>query len=632
MPTMAEVRQKYPQYSDMSDADLAGALHKKYYSDMPFEEFSQKIGMGAEEHAAASTVFGRMKASNELVAHATTGLAGGLAGGLGYLGTLVGTLGNTGAAQAVQQGIQEKLTYQPRTPLGQTYANRYASAAQWLGQKEGEFAGENVAELTGSPLLGAGANVGANVLTGVLTGGAATAGVRGAVRAGSRKLPVLSNAPTSVGAAASAPQSSALASASPVLQQAVTRLASRGKNVNRDVLARHMDADTLPVPVKLTRGQATQDPIIVSQERNMRAADEAYARTFNEQNKGLIDNVTALRDEAGPNVFSTNPVEHGDTLIAAYRAQDAVAEARISALYKQLRDESGGGAPVDAKALLQKATDKLHERLLFDDAPASVMSTLNRLSESRNMTFENFESLRTNLATIQRTATDGNARAAAGVIRGAMEELPLFPGSGAARLKPIADAARKAHRERAAALEADPAYEAAVNGTVSPDRFVGRFIINASRDEVATMRANLAQNTAASETMGVAAIDYLRTQAGVDGMGNGVFSQARFNKSLEGLSPKIRDLVSARVAENLEKLGRVSRYIQAQPAGSFVNNSNTLTAAMGKGALRTAEGVANVAAGGIPIGSAARALIERGTRGRQVRKSMEPGAGLDYIN
>jgi hypothetical protein len=51
MPTIAEVRQKYPQYSDMSDTDLAGALHKKFYSDMPQEEFNKKIGLAAEKPA-----------------------------------------------------------------------------------------------------------------------------------------------------------------------------------------------------------------------------------------------------------------------------------------------------------------------------------------------------------------------------------------------------------------------------------------------------------------------------------------------------------------------------------------------------------------------------------------------------
>lgn len=47
MPTIAEVRQQYPQYKDMSDADLATALHSKFYSDMPKEEFVKKIGLEA---------------------------------------------------------------------------------------------------------------------------------------------------------------------------------------------------------------------------------------------------------------------------------------------------------------------------------------------------------------------------------------------------------------------------------------------------------------------------------------------------------------------------------------------------------------------------------------------------------
>lgn len=43
--TIADVRQKYPQYGDMTDEQLAKALHNKYYSDMPYESFAKKIGL-----------------------------------------------------------------------------------------------------------------------------------------------------------------------------------------------------------------------------------------------------------------------------------------------------------------------------------------------------------------------------------------------------------------------------------------------------------------------------------------------------------------------------------------------------------------------------------------------------------
>lgn len=47
MPTIAEIRSKYPQYSDMSDAALADALYSKFYSDMPRDAFNAKVGFSA---------------------------------------------------------------------------------------------------------------------------------------------------------------------------------------------------------------------------------------------------------------------------------------------------------------------------------------------------------------------------------------------------------------------------------------------------------------------------------------------------------------------------------------------------------------------------------------------------------
>lgn len=47
MPTtsIAEIRQKYPQYSHISDTQLADALHKKHYSHLPKADFYQRVGL-----------------------------------------------------------------------------------------------------------------------------------------------------------------------------------------------------------------------------------------------------------------------------------------------------------------------------------------------------------------------------------------------------------------------------------------------------------------------------------------------------------------------------------------------------------------------------------------------------------
>ena len=42
--TLAEFRKRYPQYNDVPDGELAERLHRKYYFEMSFEEFAQRIG------------------------------------------------------------------------------------------------------------------------------------------------------------------------------------------------------------------------------------------------------------------------------------------------------------------------------------------------------------------------------------------------------------------------------------------------------------------------------------------------------------------------------------------------------------------------------------------------------------
>jgi hypothetical protein len=46
---LAEFRQKYPQYDDMSDAALADALYSRFYSDMTREQFNAKVGLTDEQ-------------------------------------------------------------------------------------------------------------------------------------------------------------------------------------------------------------------------------------------------------------------------------------------------------------------------------------------------------------------------------------------------------------------------------------------------------------------------------------------------------------------------------------------------------------------------------------------------------
>lgn len=60
MATIAEIRQKFPQYSDISDGVLVRGLHKKFYSDMPYEKF-----LGSIDFTGSSVDPGKVKNPTE---------------------------------------------------------------------------------------------------------------------------------------------------------------------------------------------------------------------------------------------------------------------------------------------------------------------------------------------------------------------------------------------------------------------------------------------------------------------------------------------------------------------------------------------------------------------------------------
>jgi hypothetical protein len=435
--------------------------------------------------------------------------------------------------------------------------------------------------------------------------------------------------PQSQGAAAAAPR---VGQTTPELQQAIVKAAQQnGGAVNPDALARHVEADTLPVPIKLTEGQALQDPVRISAEQNMRGqANGALAQRFNEQNGGLIQNIQAIRDDVGPQVFTANPVEHGDALIKAYQDKDAAARADITAKYKALADANGGNIPLDGKSFLQASQATLDQQMKTEFLPSTVQSTLSKLGKGP-MTFSNFENLRTTLAAEARKAAragDGNAEGAISIVRDQLENMPI--ASQATGVKALADQARGTAKARFDALSADPAYKAAVNESVPPDRFVQKFVVGGTRDNVALMRQNLSGDPVAQQTMGVAAVDHLRRSANIDDMGNGNFSQANYNKQLQAMSPKLRTLVGPQTADTLEQLGNVARYTQAQPRGAFVNNSNTLVGALAEHGASALEHAANIKTGGIG-GTLVRGALKGRAARAAAQRAIAPGAGLGVM-
>lgn len=563
----------------------------------------------------------------ETAAHLATGAAASMGGGLTYLATL-GETGDQNAAKAVQNATQEALTYQPRTEAGQDYSRKAGDALSWLGPKEGEWAGEKVAALTGSPALGAAVNTGIQAAPMLL-------GLKGKP-AVPREAGFMAD---SAGAAAAMPD---LQAVSPAIRAKVNEALRTGVPEGqvgqfRETLTRHMEADSLPVKVPLTKGQATQDGTQISHEMNSRGKNPELAQLFAEQSPALKENLDTIRAEVSPSVVHQDHIQNGQTLIDAYKAYDAPVRQQISDLYRKLEEANGGQFPVDGVAFTKAADAALAKKMKGRYVPKEVAGDLAEFREGGPMTFEHFENLRTNLAAEARKADrsgDGNAAMAVNIVREALESLPMSGETAA--IKPLADAARAAAKQRFDRLRDDPAYRAAVDdgaeiGELSPlaDQFVQKYVVKGKAAHVQRMRETLAADPTATETIAAGALNYLKQRAGINPYTNeGNFSSSGYNKALTELLPKADQLLPPSVAEQLQTLGNVAHYTTNQPRGAFVNNSNTLVGSLAEHAKGALEGAANFKAGGIPVGTIVRKKMEGRAEKKFVKDATEPGAGL----
>lgn len=132
MATMDDIRQKYPQYADIPDLQLADALHQKFYADIPKQDFYKSINLTAPSFIPGTitpttpperSMFERAMGNVETIPAMVGGAVGGLVTPIAQLGhEMLGGQAFTpqGKAAAAQFGQQVAgQFYQPRTPEAQ---------------------------------------------------------------------------------------------------------------------------------------------------------------------------------------------------------------------------------------------------------------------------------------------------------------------------------------------------------------------------------------------------------------------------------------------------------------------------------------------------------------------------------
>jgi hypothetical protein len=568
-----------------------------------------------------------------------TGVVGRIAAAPAYLAGLTGIGGNSLDAARTTRNA---LTYQPRTPAGQAGMQAIGqiqpgeivprlldvagkpNAAQTVREVEeraGDVAPLAAEALGGFPVTRAAGRAGAKVFSPIQDPEAAP------------PTP-FANSPQSMGAAQAVDPR--LATASPPLQDAVRQAAQQtGGAVNRTAFENHLEADQHGV--QLTEGQATRDPNQFSAEQNSVHPDiKARIQAQEGQMTDALDNI---RREAAPQAVQNNPIENGQTAVDSLKAYDEPIKADIDAKYEAARAASAkGDLQMDGSSFVSDANAGLKPQSKFRFLPASVKGILDDVAGADGkMTLDDYQAYDTQLGNEiakAKAAGDGNAAFAIGKVKEALNNTKPV-GAETTQAKALFDTARSAAKARFDALDADPAYQAAVNDvsmngvkrgqpSALADKFLDKYALQAPKANVDRLMGKLdtdGQDAVTSHTLST-----IRDRAITP---NGTVSPNGYNGALEKYGPKLDSLVPRGTQDSLESLGRVITNAKVPPPGHSVNFTKSgvvMNAAKGVGSeLGGAMVNAKTFGMGMPVirGIADNAFAKR---------SLAPGAGLTKLS
>lgn len=377
-----------------------------------------------------------------------------------------------------------------------------------------------------------------------------------------------------------------------------------------------------------TVGQLTQDPGQITREMNLAKAGANSTDASLQALPSLQNtNVQALLrrlDEAGA-ANAPTASGAGQAVIDSLGKTVARNKNEIGSLYSAARDTSGRSAPLDGYTFTKSANEALDQANVGSFLPPDIAKKMNGIATGEiPLTVDVSEQLKTSLGNLQRNASDGNVRQALKIVRQSLDNTPLQAEGQAGKGSVEAfTKARAANREWMQRVEGNPALAAVVDG-VEPDQFVQKFVVGngASAKDVRALAGEL--DPQARESMRQYLVAYLRDKATNGDRDIAKFGGQTYRNALRGIADKLPAFFDDAEIQHLKDIGDAAKYMQAQPAGSAVNNSNSGAMLIGKGL----DLLANVS-GKLPLGL--NDTITGTIQGLQQRQALTPRNALQTL-
>lgn len=584
MATLAELEQALVAADKAGDMDaarkLASAVVKARGESANRIPGAQVPGTTAQpaEPGMLDKALGAGEAALSTITGLTGGTLGMLAGGGAQMAADVAGMARDPAGyqpeqsveQAAMQGAQA-LTYAPRTASGQQQTQAIGEVMQQMIP---------VMPLTGE--LAALSRATQPLATAAAVGARAAPGAIADATQGARQTVMRAVAP---GEAPAAPTPGTLGSAG----AAATDMA----------LQRRQAAADLPVPIKLTKGQAERDPAQLTFEQETAKDPNLGARLREnaaEQNARIPQNFEAFIDQTGAQ--APNLIETGRAVDQALVKDAARAKAEYKVRYRQAEKAGEMEEPVSTAPLVSF----IAENASFDSptlAPSLALARkeLVRLGgadlvdgqlQPRDMSLKQMELLRRQINTSIGADLTNATNMKFGVQLKQLIDTQT-EGMGGQLYKD----ARKA-RQRYAQLYEDNAVVSDLLATrkgtsdrqVALENVFRRTILNGTREDLGKLRRTLQVSGSAEgaqawrELQGATLrhlIDQATSGAGTDMRGNPIVSAAKLNAAVRALEAggKLDFVLGKRGAQQIRDINDLAKVIYTLPPGSSVNTSNT---------------------------------------------------------
>lgn len=421
----------------------------------------------------------------------------------------------------------------------------------------------------------------------------------------------------------------AIARATPELKAELSKV--KPGDLNVDALNRIMEADQLPVPVRYTMGQATQDPKILSDEINILGTEKKYADRLNEQNAVLHENVDLMKERVAPNINTTDYVHDAENIIERVNNSIKSDKDAITDAYKALEDHGAGKIQVDSKTFAENAKKALSEKDDIDFLPSVFVKKLEDYSSGKEMNFNQFENLRSQIAKEIRKAQradDGNTVHALALFRSELEQLPLL--NETAEAKVLADKARNLAKSQFDLLDKNsetynPLYEKVFNGGADTKDLIQSLVLRGGNEQFNKVLNLAKQDPTTLEHLRSGTLDSIVRDSTTQ---DGKFKAAVFAKKIRDLDLNKRlEPLFGEEAKTLRSIANAGVTINARPAGSFVNESKSGAVGIQMAKQFIAEQAKSIPGYGMVVQPAAKVLGERRIS-KQVEKALKPGAGV----